>query len=66
MQDVVTDEDAEDPEDEEDDHAHEQDSSTGSEVVLALCGRVKGGRKKKQKTQGSALISSQSLFTQKI
>lgn len=56
MQDVVTDEDTEDPEEEEDDHTHKQDSSTGSEVILALCGFAK--------KQGRALIISPSQFSQ--
>lgn len=57
MQDLVTDEDAEDPEDEQDDYTDEQDSGTGSEVVLALCGFERG-----EKNQSRALISSSCLL----
>lgn len=53
MQDVVADEDAEDPEEEEDDHTHKQDSGTGSEVIFGLCGFAKN----KQTRQGSHQLS---------
>lgn len=55
VQDVVADEDAEDPEEEEDDHTHKQDSGTGSEVIFGLCGFAK--KNNKQTRQGSHQLS---------